>query len=264
MTVTKVFCSGLSLGVSSILGFGRARWDDDVILWQVKIPKSPRTEYACEFVFFIEKWNPLYPTRIDSMSLEHRMIHIAHARKYIRLRIHLEEVWYDELSSTEVDEPVGDDGGAIWCHYVLFKVVSSIIFTEFGFRSIWAYLYLKFHQEYSIILSATQSGSRYSLVFFSSDQNGVFIPLGANTHTLPISISRPSDFPNIPSHAFTVVYIGSYSLAVYWELDVISITFNGFSGFFFNFFTKRIGTYSHISSIFLISLSSILSICHSW
>lgn len=74
-------------------------------------------------MFSIEKWNPLYPTRIDPTSLEHRMIHKTHTRKYIRLRIHLEEVGYDELSSTEVDEPIYDDGGAFRIHFdFLFHV----------------------------------------------------------------------------------------------------------------------------------------------
>ena len=61
-------------------------------------------------MFAVKKWNPLYPTRIDSTSLEHRMIHKTDTRKNIRLGIELEEVGYDELSSTEVDEPIYDDG----------------------------------------------------------------------------------------------------------------------------------------------------------
>jgi hypothetical protein len=44
------------------------------------------------------------------------MVHITDTRKYIRLRIHLEEVGYDELSSTKVDEPVTDDGDAVILH----------------------------------------------------------------------------------------------------------------------------------------------------
>jgi hypothetical protein len=46
------------------------------------------------------------------------MIHIADARIDIRLGIQLEEVGYDELSSSEVDEPIGNDGNAFIFHFV--------------------------------------------------------------------------------------------------------------------------------------------------
>lgn len=64
-------------------------------------------------MFSIQKWDFLNPAGIDSSSIKHRMLHKTHTRKYIRLRIHLEEVRYDELSSAEVDEPVRDDGDAV-------------------------------------------------------------------------------------------------------------------------------------------------------
>jgi hypothetical protein len=44
------------------------------------------------------------------------MIHIADARIDIRLGILLEEVGYDELCSSKVDEPVGDDGDLFSFH----------------------------------------------------------------------------------------------------------------------------------------------------
>ena len=58
----------------------------------------------------IQKRNLLDPARVDRMSLEHRMLHEAHARIDIRMRKHLEQMRNDELCSSEVDEPVGDDG----------------------------------------------------------------------------------------------------------------------------------------------------------
>ena len=58
----------------------------------------------------IQKWNLLDPARVDRMSLEHRMLHEARARIDIRMRKHLEQMWNDELSSGEVDEPVTDNG----------------------------------------------------------------------------------------------------------------------------------------------------------
>lgn len=58
----------------------------------------------------VKKWDFRYPTRIDSPSLKHRVIHVADACIDIRLGIHLEKMGDDELSSSEVDEPVGDDG----------------------------------------------------------------------------------------------------------------------------------------------------------
>ena len=63
-----------------------------------------------------EKWHTLEPTRIDIPSLKHRMIHIAHTRIDIRLGIYLEQMREDELSSSEVYEPVGDDGDAVRLH----------------------------------------------------------------------------------------------------------------------------------------------------
>lgn len=70
-------------------------------------------------MFAVEKWDLLYPARVYSPSCEHRMIHIADAGIDIRLRIEFEEVRYDEFSSSEVDEPVGDDGDFfIWIHFL--------------------------------------------------------------------------------------------------------------------------------------------------
>ena len=78
---------------------------------------------------FIEKRNFLEPTCIDSSSLEHRVIHVADARIDIRLGKHLEEVGYDELSSSEVDEPVGDDGDAriIFCHLLKTEQILGLV-----------------------------------------------------------------------------------------------------------------------------------------
>ena len=64
----------------------------------------------------IQKWNLLDPARVDSTSLEHRMLHEARARIDIRMRKHLEQMRNDELSSGEVDEPVTDDGDVIILH----------------------------------------------------------------------------------------------------------------------------------------------------
>ncbi len=58
----------------------------------------------------IQKWNLLDPARVDSTSLEHRMLHEAHARIDIRMRKHLEQMGDNEFGSGEVDEPVGDNG----------------------------------------------------------------------------------------------------------------------------------------------------------
>lgn len=61
-------------------------------------------------MFFPEDRNLLEKTRKNPMSLEHRMIHVTDARVDIRLRKELEKVLYDELGSTEVDQPVCHDG----------------------------------------------------------------------------------------------------------------------------------------------------------
>ena len=60
-----------------------------------------------------EKWYSLKPARIDSSSFEHGMRHIADTRIDICLGIYLEQMGEDKLSSSEVDEPVGDDGDAV-------------------------------------------------------------------------------------------------------------------------------------------------------
>jgi hypothetical protein len=41
------------------------------------------------------------------------MIHVAHARIDIRIRIEFQEMRDHELRSSEVDEPVTDDGDAV-------------------------------------------------------------------------------------------------------------------------------------------------------
>ena len=81
-------------------------------------------------MFSVEEWDFLYPARIDSSSLEHRMLHVAHTRKYIRLRIYLEEVGYYELSSTEVDEPVTDDGIflRVYGHKIIYSFPSLFVY----------------------------------------------------------------------------------------------------------------------------------------
>ena len=63
-----------------------------------------------------EKWYSLKPARIDSSSFEHGMRHIADTRIDICLGIYLEQMREDELSSSEVYEPVGDDGDAVRFH----------------------------------------------------------------------------------------------------------------------------------------------------
>ena len=76
-------------------------------------------------MFSIKKWDFLYPAGIDFSSFKHRMFHETHARINIRPRIHLEQVGYDELSSSEVDEPVGDDGDAFSFQSVFYKYYSN-------------------------------------------------------------------------------------------------------------------------------------------
>jgi hypothetical protein len=93
-----------------LFGFSATRTDHEIISREIKTAKCPRTKDSRELVSAIQEWDFLKPTRINSSSCEHRVIHVAHACKNIRLRIHLEEVGYDEFCSSEVDEPVGDDG----------------------------------------------------------------------------------------------------------------------------------------------------------
>ena len=58
----------------------------------------------------IQKRNLLDPARVDRMSLEHRMLHEADARIDIRMRKELEQMGDNEFGSSEIDEPVADDG----------------------------------------------------------------------------------------------------------------------------------------------------------
>ena len=105
------------------------RWTDhDVIPRKVERAKCPGAEESRELVPTIQKWDTLYPARVDPSSLQHRVLHIAHTCKYIRLRIEFQKVRYDELSSSEVDEPVGYDGNARIIQY--FHIIYKITITH--------------------------------------------------------------------------------------------------------------------------------------
>ena len=63
------------------------------------------------------------------------MIHIAYARIDIRIRESLQEVRDHELRSSEVDEPVTDDGDAVgfevhFSQILLFSHLFSIFFSH--------------------------------------------------------------------------------------------------------------------------------------
>lgn len=64
-------------------------------------------------MFAVQKWNFLEPTGIYFSSHEHGVIHKTHTRVDIRIWKSLEEMRDDEFSSSEIDEPVGDDGDAL-------------------------------------------------------------------------------------------------------------------------------------------------------
>jgi hypothetical protein len=56
------------------------------------------------------------------------MIHIADARIDISIWIELEEMGYDELSSSEVDEPISNDSYAF---IVNIHFINSIVFSPY-------------------------------------------------------------------------------------------------------------------------------------
>ena len=99
----------------NLLGFRTTRTDDDVIFWEIEIPKSKWPKDACELVSATQKWNLLEPARVDSPSLEHRMIHVADALIDICIRKELQEMGYDEFRSSEIDEPIGNN-----CDFFIF------------------------------------------------------------------------------------------------------------------------------------------------
>lgn len=94
---------------SHIFRFRRTRADDDVIFWEIEIPKCIGTQYSGKFMFSIEKWYFLYPAGEYFAFLEHWMLHITDACVDVCFWKELEKVWYDELCTTEIDEPVTHD-----------------------------------------------------------------------------------------------------------------------------------------------------------
>ena len=69
----------------------------------------------------IEKGDFLDPARVDLASFEHRVIRIADTRIDVSLGKCFEEVRDDELSSSEVDEPVCDDSDFfVWMIHSIF------------------------------------------------------------------------------------------------------------------------------------------------
>lgn len=123
-----------SFCISSILCLGTTRRDDDIISRQVKTPKGPRAQNSCELVSSVQERNPLEPARVDSPSLQHRVIHIADARIDICIWIEFQEMRDHELRSPEVDEPVTYDGDFIlMIHFpqiLLFSHLFSIFFSH--------------------------------------------------------------------------------------------------------------------------------------
>ena len=82
----------------------------------------------------VQKWNSLQPARVDSTPDEHRMIHIADARIDIRIRIEFQEMRDHELCSSEVDEPITDDGDLYWFHFRAKRFVSTAFVSTFAAR----------------------------------------------------------------------------------------------------------------------------------
>ncbi len=106
MTGTIPFSEG------NLLRLRATRTEDDIILREIETPECKWSEESSELVMRIEVRHLLEPACIYFSSFEHRMFHVAHARIDIRLRENLEEVGYDKFRSSEVDEPVTDDGDA--------------------------------------------------------------------------------------------------------------------------------------------------------
>ena len=56
-----------------LLGLRTARTDDDIVLREIEAPECKWSQYASKLVVIPKKWNLLDPTRMDLMSLQHRM-----------------------------------------------------------------------------------------------------------------------------------------------------------------------------------------------
>lgn len=111
-----------------LLGLSATRTDDDIILREIEAPECEWSQYTSKLVVIPKKWNFLDPTRMDPMSLQHRMFQCTDARIDICMGKYLEKMREYELSSSEVDEPVTDDGDAfrLRIYHNFFMLVLNI------------------------------------------------------------------------------------------------------------------------------------------